>query len=80
MKEKFECAFIALCDASGEKVTFVTMATDAAVKKGVHSGKIIKEMASLCGGGGGGRPDSAQAGAKDKSKAEEALNLVHSLI
>ncbi len=80
LKEKFECALIALCDADGDKVTFVTMATDAAVKKGVHAGKIIKEMASLCGGGGGGRPDSAQAGGKDKSKAEEALNLAYNLV
>ena len=80
LKEKFECAFIALCDASGDKVTFITMATDSAVKKGVHAGKIVKEMASLCGGGGGGRPDSAQAGGKDKQKAEEALNLAYTLI
>jgi len=80
LKEKFECALIALCDAGGDKVMFVTMATDAAVKKGVHAGKIIKEMASLCGGGGGGRPDSAQAGGKDKQKAEEALNLAYTLV
>ena len=80
LKEKFDCALVALCDASGDKVMFVTMATDAAVKKGVHAGKIIKEMATLCGGGGGGRPDSAQAGGKDKTKAEEALNLAYTLV
>ena len=49
------------------------MATKEAVGKGVHCGNIVKEVAKLCGGGGGGRPDMAQAGGKDAAKLDEAL-------
>ena len=49
------------------------MATKDAVAKGAHSGNIVKAVAKLCGGGGGGRPDMAQAGAKDVSKVDAAL-------
>ncbi len=73
VKEKLPCSFVALADVSGGKVTFITMATKEAVASGVHAGNIIREMAKLAGGGGGGRPDSAQAGGKDASKADEAL-------
>ena len=49
------------------------MATDGAVKKGAHAGNLIRKAAQICGGGGGGRPNMAQAGGKDVSKVEEAL-------
>lgn len=55
------------------KVSFVVMATKDVVSKGIHSGNIIKEVAKIAGGGGGGRPDMAQAGGKDISKIDEAL-------
>lgn len=51
-----------------------------AVKKGAHAGKIIKEVAKLCGGGGGGRPDSATAGGKNPAKVEEALEAVNNIV
>ena len=44
--------------------------------KGFHAGKLIKEVATRCGGGGGGRPDMAQAGGKDPAKLESALAFV----
>lgn len=56
-----------------EKVNFVVMATEDAVKKGIHSGNIVKEAAKIAGGGGGGRPDMAQAGGKVPAKISEAL-------
>jgi len=80
VKEKLPCAFVALADVSGDKVTFITMATKDAVKAGVHAGNIIREMAKIAGGGGGGRPDSAQAGGKDASKADEALKKAIELV
>ena len=73
VKEKLPCSFVALADVADGKVTFITMATKDAVAKGIHAGNIIREMAKIAGGGGGGRPDSAQAGGKDASKADAAL-------
>ena len=52
------------------------MATKNAVANGAHAGKIIKEVAKVAGGGGGGRPDMAQAGGKLPEKIQEALKKV----
>ena len=49
------------------------MATDDAVSKGAHAGNIVKKIAPMVGGGGGGRPNMAQAGGKDASGIEAAL-------
>ena len=56
-----------------EKLSFVVMATDTAVKKGAHAGNIVKVAAQKTGGNGGGRPNMAQAGGKDASQVEAAL-------
>ena len=48
-----------------------------AIDKGVHCGKIIKEIAKIAGGGGGGRPDMAEAGGKLPEKLEEAIENVY---
>ena len=60
----------------------MVMSDDAAVKKGAHAGNLVKEVAPLIGGGGGGRPNMAQAGGKDPSgikalleKAGEVLKI-----
>ena len=50
------------------------MAADEAVKAGVHMGKVVSAAAKICGGGGGGKPNVAQAGGKDVSKLQEAVN------
>ena len=62
------------------KISFVAMASQDAVKAGVHCGKIIKEITAIAGGSGGGKPDSAQGGGKDAGKIAEALAKVESLI
>jgi alanyl-tRNA synthetase len=46
------------------------------IEKGFHAGKLVKEAANVCGGGGGGRPDMAQAGGKDPAKLDNALQIV----
>ena len=56
------------------------MATDAAIKKGAHAGNLIKEIASLVGGGGGGRPNMAQAGGKNPAGIPDALAKVISVV
>jgi alanyl-tRNA synthetase len=58
-----------------DKVNLVAAVTPDLVAKGLHAGKLVKEAAARCGGGGGGRPDMAQAGGKDPSKLGEALEL-----
>ena len=72
-KSKLGSAVVILASAQGEKVNLIVMATDDAVAKGAHAGNIIKKIAPMVGGGGGGRPNMAQAGGKDASGIEAAL-------
>jgi len=60
-------------NAAGEKVNLVAAVTRDLLNKGLHAGKLVKELAAVVGGGGGGRPDLAQAGGKDLSRLDEAL-------
>ena len=62
------------------KINFAAACGSEAVKKGAHAGNILKEIAKLCGGGGGGRPDSATAGGSDVSKLEQALEEVNNIV
>ena len=80
LKDKEPNLVLVLAGVNGDKATLVAMATKEAVAKGANAGKIIKEVAKTAGGGGGGKPDSAQAGAKDLTKLDEALALVKTLI
>ena len=73
LKNKIESGVIVLGSNHGDKVTFIVTATKDVLSKGVHSGNIIKEVAKIAGGGGGGRPDMAQAGGKDAAKINDAL-------
>lgn len=73
LKNKLGSGVIVLASANNGKVNLLSMATDDAVKAGAHAGNIIKAVATVCGGGGGGRPNMAQAGGKDASKITEAL-------
>ncbi|SJU70633.1 Alanine--tRNA ligase [Clostridioides difficile] len=62
------------------KVVICAMADKEAVSKGAHCGKVIKEAATILGGGGGGRPDMAQAGGKLPEKISEALDSVYKIV
>jgi len=76
LRDKLGEGAVVLGSTSGDKVQFIAMASKDAVSKGVHCGKIIKEVATIAGGGGGGRPDMAQAGGKLPEKLEEAIGIV----
>ncbi|WOD64235.1 alanine--tRNA ligase [Niallia taxi] len=80
LKQKLESGIIVLGSANDDKVNLIAAVTKDLMDKGYHAGKIIKEVATRCGGGGGGRPDMAQAGGKDPSKLQEALNHVEEYI
>ena len=69
-----------LASTAGEKVNILCVCGADAVKAGAHAGKIVKEIAAMCGGGGGGRPDSATAGGKDPSKLETALQAATGVV
>lgn len=73
LKEKLGDGLVVLASAKDGKVSLMAMATDSAVKAGIHCGKLIKESAAKVGGGGGGRPNMAQAGGKNPAGIEEAL-------
>ncbi|WP_163581269.1 alanine--tRNA ligase [Gracilibacillus saliphilus] len=76
MKQKLESGIILLAAVNNDKVQLASGVTKDLVAKGYHAGNLIKETAKICGGGGGGRPDMAQAGGKDATKLSEALAYV----
>ncbi|HCL49611.1 MAG TPA: alanine--tRNA ligase, partial [Clostridiaceae bacterium] len=80
LKCKLGKSIVVLASTKGDKVTFISMASKDAVKDGAHSGVIVKEIAKIAGGSGGGRPDMAQAGAKNKDKVDEALQAVTAIV
>lgn len=65
---------------NGEKATIVAICGKNAVKAGVKAGDVVRQTAQLAGGSGGGRPDSAMAGAKDLSKLDDAISAVKSIV
>ncbi len=73
LKAKVVEGIIVIASANDGKVNLIAMATDGAVKMGAHAGNLIKEIAPLVGGGGGGRPNMAQAGGKNPAGINDAI-------
>lgn len=73
LKAKVGEGIVVIASASDGKVNLIAMATDGAVKKGAHAGNLIKAVAPLVGGGGGGRPNMAQAGGKNPAGIADAV-------
>ncbi|HEX7056371.1 MAG TPA: alanine--tRNA ligase [Bacilli bacterium] len=80
MRDKLESAVIVLGANMDGKVQLLAAVTKDLVQKGYHAGKIIKRVSEICGGGGGGRPDMAQAGGRNPGRLGEALKAVETLI
>ncbi|MGF7059974.1 alanine--tRNA ligase [Brassicibacter mesophilus] len=80
IKDMMDSVIIVLGSVNDEKVSFIAMVTKDLLNKGIHAGNIIREVAKLTGGGGGGRPDMAQAGGKDPLKVDFALSQVSDII
>ncbi len=77
LKEKLGDGVIVLASVQGDKVNLMATVTDAAQAKGAHAGNLIKAIASLVGGGGGGRPNMAQAGGKNPAGVDAALEKAY---
>ena len=73
LKEKLGEGVVVLASGNDGKVSLMVTATDAAMKQGAHAGNLVKAIAWLIGGGGGGRPNMAQAGGKNPAGIQEAL-------
>ncbi|MBC8570785.1 alanine--tRNA ligase [Zongyangia hominis] len=80
IKEKFPNIVAVLATSSDGKGNICAACGKEAVKMGVHAGKLIKEVAQIAGGNGGGRPDSAMAGVKDIFKMDEAIAAVPAIL
>jgi len=74
LRAKLASGVIVLAARTGEKVFFMATADDALVKQGVHCGKLIGAVAKITGGGGGGKPNKAEAGGRDASRIAAALD------
>ena len=80
LKDKLGEGVVLLAAVNEGKVNLLTMATDAAQKAGAHAGNLIKAVASIVGGGGGGRPNMAQAGGKNPEKVAEAVKAAADIL
>ncbi|MDO5389487.1 MAG: alanine--tRNA ligase [Eubacteriales bacterium] len=80
LKEKLGDGVVILSSVKDGKVSLLAMATDAAMKAGAHAGNLVKALAKEVGGGGGGRPNMAQAGGKDPSKLDAAMAMAGELL
>ncbi|MBI4286599.1 MAG: alanine--tRNA ligase, partial [Chloroflexi bacterium] len=80
VRERLKSAVIVLGTIYEDRPSFIAMVTPDLVSRGYDAGKIVRQVAQVTGGGGGGKPALGQAGGKDKSKVDEALGLVRRLI
>ncbi len=80
LKEKLGEGVVVLASVAGGKVSLLAMVTEQAQKAGAHAGNLIKGMAAIVGGGGGGRPNMAQAGGKNPDKVPEALDAAANIL
>jgi alanyl-tRNA synthetase len=80
LRDKLKSAVIVLGTVYEDRPSFLAVVTPDMVSKGYNAGNIVKQVAQVTGGSGGGKPNMAQAGGKDKNKVDEALKLVRSLI
>jgi alanyl-tRNA synthetase len=80
LRDQLKSAIVVLGTVSEDRPVFLAVVTPDLVARGYTAGEIVRKIAKVTGGGGGGKPTMAQAGGKDKEKLDEALKLVKSLI
>ena len=80
LRQKIESAVIVVGSSHAGKACLAASVSEDLVAKGIHAGKLIGQVAKVCGGGGGGKPDKAQAGGKDGSKVADAIQAVAGIV
>jgi alanyl-tRNA synthetase len=80
LRDRLQSAVVVLGGLSGGRPVFIAAVTPDLVAKGYNAGDIVKQVAQVTGGGGGGKANFAQAGGKNKDKLDEALRLVKTLM
>ena len=80
LKEKIGEGVVVIASSQGDKVNLLAMATDGAMSRGAHAGNLIKGIAALVGGGGGGRPNMAQAGGKNPAGIDACLKEAENVL
>jgi len=80
LRDKLHSGVIVLGSHSGNRVNLVAAITRDLLPLGLHAGKLVKELASIIDGGGGGKPEMAQAGGKDPARLQEALDKVSLIV
>jgi alanyl-tRNA synthetase len=80
LRQKAGSAVVVIGWSEDSKVQLIAAVTEDLVKKGLHAGKLVGQLAKEVGGGGGGKPTMAQAGGKDPAKLADALELAKKLV
>ena len=80
LRDKLGTSVVVLANVAGDKINFVATASKDAIEKGAHAGNIVREVAKIAGGKGGGRPNMAQAGGSDKTMVDQALASAHKVV
>ena len=78
--DKLDDVVVVLAGVNGEKLTFVCACSKKAIAKGLKAGDIVKKVAMIAGGNGGGKPDMAMAGGKNVDKTDEAIFAVKGIV
>ena len=80
LKDKAPNVVAVLANVEGEKITLLAVCGKNAIARGVKAGALIKTVSAICGGSGGGKPDSAMGGGKDVLKLDDALAFVDDFV
>ena len=80
LRDKMGTSVVVLANIAGDKINFVATASKDAIEKGAHAGNIVREVAKIAGGKGGGRPNMAQAGGSDKTMVDKALEAAQNVV
>ena len=80
LREKSQDTVAVLSAVNDEKITLLAVCGKNAVQKGIKAGELVKKVSGICGGSGGGKPDSAMGGGKDLTKLDDALAVVDDFV